>query len=550
MEDRLTNIIRKIDLASLHKLVGKVILKAIKTVNSGEDEKALAEILILKHGTLLLNNKEIRIGIINSLSLSEAGNLCKNADLSPSKDFKAYEELINYFGYGYNIFKSKLFVDFLEVTSLFYYKPINDNREAKEIISAKFGEEIKILGYLHDYQKRVKDEVMSRLNHKFEKSFFVQMPTGAGKTYTALECVTDLMRKPRLINENQQPIAEKFIVWLVDKNELAEQALVSFKKLWKIRGDHEINAFRLFKDFQPDFIKENGGVVFAGFDKLYSILNNPNHTSFQSVKHLITNTDLLIIDEAHHSIAETYFTCINQFRDVPFIKIMGLSATPGSKDYETTQSLISLYSSDKISIRNSNWEPIEDVITYLQQGGYLATLKTQLLETGASSNENSEDRVLDDLASNSERNRKILDQIKLADEAKESTVVFACTLDHVYALLILCRSIGINAKYIIGDIEQADRIDILNEFKEKKYNILINLDILSTGIDLPNINKVIIARPINSPNLISQILGRALRGPKNGGNSLNTIINIKDNLINFPGTSFLYNYYQGSWDKI
>jgi len=128
--------------------------------------------------------------------------------------------------------------------------------------------------------------------------------------------------------------------------------------------------------------------------------------------------------------------------------------------------------------------------------------------------------------------------------------VFACTLDHVYALLILCRAYGIGAKYIIGDIDQSDRIGILEQFKKKEYNILINLDILSTGIDLPNIQKVIIARPISSPNLLSQILGRALRGPNNGGNSENTIINIKDNLVNFPGTSFLYNFYQSEWEVI
>jgi DNA repair protein RadD len=550
MSNQLVNIVRKIDLTNLHKLVGNVILKAIKTTNNTDDESAIAEILILKHGTLLFNNKDLRIGIINSLSVEEALELCKLTNLKPLKDFMAFEELIHYFGLGYNLAKSKIFVDFFNLENSYYFNSAIDTRVSHELITANYGENVKILGYLHDYQKRVKDEIMIRLNYKYEKSFFVQMPTGAGKTYTALECVTDLIRKPRVIDENQKPMPEKFIVWLVDKNELAEQAMESFKKLWKIRGDHNINAFRLFKNFQPDFRNENGGVVFAGFDKLHSILSNSSHPAFTSIKHLIANTELLIVDEAHHSIAETYFACINEFREVPFIKIMGLSATPGASDQETTQSLVSLYSSDKISIRNSDWQPIDNAILYLQEGGYLAILKTQLLETGISSVENGENRILDDLAGNSERNSRILDQIKLADEAKESTVVFACTLDHVYALLILCRSNNINAKYIIGDIDQSDRIDILEDFKQKRYNILINLDILSTGVDLPNINKVIIARPINSPNLISQILGRALRGPLNGGNPTNTIINIKDNLINFPGTSFLYNYYQGSWDKI
>jgi len=550
MSELLINTIRKIDLSNLHKLVGNVILKAIQTVNKGEDETALAEILVLKYGNLILNKKEIRLGILNSLSPANAVSLCKLSGISVDKDFKAYGELEQFFKNGYNEAKSKLLVDFLGLDESFYFKKIIDSRSEKEIITARFGEEVKILSYLHDYQKRVKDETMTRLFHVFEKSFFVQMPTGAGKTYTALECVVDLKRRPKALGEDKMPASDKFFVWMVDKNELSEQALESFKKLWKIRGDHEVTAFRLFKDFEPDFRVEDGGVVFAGFDKFYSVLSNPMHKAYDSVKHLIQNSELLIVDEAHHSIAETYFACINAFRNVPAIKIMGLSATPGAKDNETTESLIELYSSDKISIRDEQWNVVTDPILYLQQGGYLAYLKTELLETGISVSQDNEDRLLDDLASNSDRNKKILEQIKLADEAKEATIVFACTLDHVYALLILCRSIGVEAKYIIGEVDQSGRLDILQQFRDGEYNILINLDILSTGIDLPNINKVIIARPINSPNLISQILGRALRGPKNGGNKLNTIINIKDNLINFPGTSFLYNYYQGAWDKI
>jgi len=548
--DIVIKIIRRIDLPTLHTLVGKVILNAIEFVHQGRDETTLSEILVLKYGQFIFNSKDIRIAVLNSLSSNDALNLANKFNFTDSQNSKVYSQLIKQFSNAYNFEKSKILIDFFKLPEEYYYKNIKDARLAKETITASFGEEIKILSYLHPYQKRIKDEVMLRLNQKSEKTFFVQMPTGAGKTYTSLECVVDLFRKPRGFNDNQKPIVDKFIVWLVDRNELAEQALESFKRLWKIRGDHEISVFRVFKDFEPNFQVENGGVVFAGFDKFYSILKSPNHPAYSSIKYLINNSELLIIDEAHHSLAETYFSCINQFREVPFIKIFGLSATPGSSDSEITQRLVELYSADKISIRDEHWNHVKDAITYLQQKGYLARLTTKLLETGITSNEQSENSVLDELAANSERNSKIIEQIRLANDNNESTIVFACTLDHVYALLILCRVLGIKAKYIIGDVDQADRIGILDEFKRKEYNILINLDILSTGIDLPNIQKVIIARPINSPNLLSQILGRALRGPKNGGNEGNIIINIKDNLINFPGTSFLYNYYEGEWEKL
>lgn len=549
MEKVLLKLLTRIDLPTLHNLVGVVILNAIKSVNKGEDETELSKILILKFDKLILNEKEIREAIINSLNKDEIKNLGSRCNLK-NKGGSIYTNTIEFFSKGYNEPKSKLLADFLALDSSYYFKDIVDTRREKELISANYGEQVNILSYLHPYQKRVKDEVMYRLMQKNEKSFFVQMPTGAGKTLTALECVVDLLRKPNPITEAKIPEKNKYIVWIVDTNELAEQAFQSFIKLWKLRGDRNLNAFRLFKNFNPDFTKEDGGIAFTGFDKFYSILKNSSSNQYKSLKYLIENTEMLIVDEAHHSLAETYNACISSFKNTPYIKILGLSATPGTNDTETTTKLVEMYSSDKISIRDDAWKPIGDAIQYLQQGEYLAKLTTKILETGVSASESNENRILVELASNSERNERIIEQIKLANDARESTVVFACSLDHVYAILILCRAYGIQANYIIGAVEQAERLSVINSFKKRDYFILINLEILSTGIDLPNIDKVIITRPISSPNLVSQILGRALRGVKNGGNSNNTIINLKDNLLNFPSASYLYDYFEGAWEKI
>jgi len=549
LKETLLKILNRIDLPTLHKIVGVVILNAIKSVNKGEDENELSKILILKYDTLILNEKEIREAILNSLNKDEIKDLASQCQLKNTTG-SIYANTIDFFSRGYNKQKSKILVDYLGLEATYYFKTIIDTRTEKETITANYGEQVNILSYLHPYQKRVKDEVMYRLIQKNEKSFFIQMPTGAGKTLTALECVVDLLRKPNQLTEAKIPQKNKYIVWIVDTNELAEQAFQSFVKLWKLRGDRNLNSFRLFKNFSPDFTNEDGGIVFTGFDKFFSILKNSNSSSFESLKHLIANTEMLIVDEAHHSLAETYNACINSFKNTPYIKILGLSATPGTNDSETTAKLVELYSSDKISIRDDDWKPIGDAIQYLQQGEYLAKLTTKILETGVSESEADENSILIKLASNSERNERIIEQIKLANKSKESTVVFACSLDHVYAILILCRAYGIQANYVIGAVEQSERLSLINSFKKRDYFILINLEILSTGIDLPNIDKVIITRPISSPNLVSQILGRALRGVKNGGNANNTIINLKDNLLNFPSASYLYDYFEGAWEKI
>lgn len=123
---------------------------------------------------------------------------------------------------------------------------------------------------------------------------------------------------------------------------------------------------------------------------------------------------------------------------------------------------------------------------------------------------------------------------------EEKTIVFACTKDHVIALVALLRFENISVGFIIGETSSSQRSLYLNQFKEGELFVLINHEILATGIDLPNVNKLIITRPIGSSVLYRQIMGRALRGPKNGGNEQNTIINVKDNMMNYLSLDLIY----------
>lgn len=183
----------------------------------------------------------------------------------------------------------------------------------------------------------------------------------------------------------------------------------------------------------------------------------------------------------------------------------------------------------------------------MQTNQYLATLEYELLETGISVTDSNEQLICRKLAQNSTRNSKIVDQIQIAHQSQELTAVFSCTLDHVFALKVMCSKKLIPCEVIVGETPQNERIEILRRFKDRQFFVLLNLDILSTGIDIPKLQKLILTRPIGSPILYSQILGRALRGPKNGGNLSNKVINLKDNLINFPNANLLYSHFWEAW---
>ena len=93
----------------------------------------------------------------------------------------------------------------------------------------------------------------------------------------------------------------------------------------------------------------------------------------------------------------------------------------------------------------------------------------------------------------------------------------------------------------------AKRIDIFERFRNNELKIIINHDMLSTGIDLPKVDRLICTRPVGSAILYSQMIGRALRGPKNGGNKKNTVVNINDNLLNFPSAAHVYNSFKNNF---
>lgn len=497
----------------------------------------MAEILHLRYGTTILEVKAIRTSLIDSLSEPEGLELTRLAGVAGTSHLHRSQLLAKHFA-TYSTDKSRQLTTFLGLPPAYQLLPPSDERAELEVVQIGIGEEVRLRPYLHSYQKELKDEIASLLR-KETLRFMVQMPTGAGKTYTALEVVVDVMRAPR---------ATGFVVWLVDSNELAEQALEAFRNLWKLKGDRPLLLGRLFNKFCPAFDEHpDGGVIFASFDKLNSILADSSHSKRLHVLDLLKRTKLLIVDEAHGSVARTYRNCIEAFADRATVRIIGLTATPGRPDPVESKELSQVFSQLLVGIKDQNGILMEDPIHFLQQAGFLATLHCELLETGVSVDEADEQRICRKLAASTERNSKIIDQIELAHQAEESSVVFACTLDHVFALKVMCAKRLIPCEVIVGATPQAERLEILRRFRERQFYILLNLEILSTGIDLPKLQKLILTRPIGSPVLYSQVIGRALRGPKNGGNASNKVVNLRDNLANYPNANLLYTHFWEDW---
>jgi DNA repair protein RadD len=88
-------------------------------------------------------------------------------------------------------------------------------------------------------------------------------------------------------------------------------------------------------------------------------------------------------------------------------------------------------------------------------------------------------------------------------------MIFSSTVNHAREILEYLPEN--EAKMIIGDTENSERDEIIEEFKKKKFKYLVNVSVLTTGFDAPHVDVIAILRPTESVSLYQQIIGRGLR---------------------------------------
>ena len=246
----------------------------------------------------------------------------------------------------------------------------------------------------------------------------------------------------------------------------------------------------------------------------------------------------LIIDEAHHATAKSYRRIIDYIKAKNLnVKLLGLTATP-FRTSEQEKGLLGKIFTDDILYKIDLDTLIKNEIlaTPICESCNTEVILGDNLVLNAIKNIEQLDVIPEDIAeaiaNNKERNRFILktyfendNYIKYAQ-----TLVFALNKIHAFTLKALFEQYGkkfaIKAGVIVsGTSAEFIGIDISNEenqrqieaFRKGEIQVLINVNILTEGADLPKTQTVFLTRPTISTVLMTQMIGRALRGEKAGG---------------------------------
>lgn len=375
----------------------------------------------------------------------------------------------------------------------------------------------------------------------------LHMPTGAGKTRTAMSLIADHFR-------NQEPTV---VVWLAFSEELCGQAAEEFEASWGILGDREIQVVRYWGSAESRLNDVTDGIVIAGLAKLFQALKK----DLQLIHSLGRRTSLVVMDEAHQAIAPSYRLVLDSFvMQHPSIGLLGLTATPGRtwSDVDSDRELAEYFGLNKVGLHVEGYSsPVEYLIAeqYLARPVFRSVYYDGGIElTDADRNRIANDfeipsAVLERLAAHEQRNLVILAELERLAKDHKRILVFASSIQHSRLLAAVLRARGIDAYSVDGTTPAGERESTLSKFKAggDTPRILCNFAVLTTGFDAPKTSAVVIARPTKSLVLYSQMVGRGIRGLKAGGNSSAEVVTVVDTQL--PGFGSIVEAFH-NWEDV
>lgn len=359
------------------------------------------------------------------------------------------------------------------------------------------------------------------------------LPTGGGKTLTAAYW---LLRNA--VDQNKK------ILWLAHRHLLLEQAAEAFAR--NAYTDTMVNRtvfnYRIISGMhdKPVHIQKTDRILIASKDSMIR--------SLDKLKNWLNGEEIyLVIDEAHHAVAKSYKKIIQYVADhAKSMKLLGLTATP-FRTSEDKQGALKQVFTDDIVYKTDLDTLIKkgilatptfiDCNTNIQFTEHLGVQALKSIENLDTLPEN----IANDIADNKERNRIIVEKYLHNYEKYGQTIVFALNKVHAIALNKLFnekgKAYGIRSEFIISEVQDmitgitisnADNERKIEAYRNGEIQVLINVNILTEGTDLPKTHTVFLTRPTVSTTLMTQMVGRALRGLKAGGTKEAYIVSFVD----------------------
>lgn len=302
------------------------------------------------------------------------------------------------------------------------------------------------------------------------RRLLLQAPTGAGKTVIAAQIVKGAVDKGRQV------------MFLAHRRELVNQ---SSDKLIRFGVDHGILM--------------RGEMPFGATDVQVVSIDTLRARCITSNKLPLPNADILIVDEAHRSLAPTYLELFDLY---PNAVVLGLTATPIRSDgkglghvYEHMVRCPSIAELIRLGhlVQPRTFAPTIPDLTGIKvkRGDYDPRELERAMDRRS---------LVGDIVSH---------WFRLAMD--RPTIVFASSVKHSIHLRDEFMRQGVSAVHVDGETLIKDRKRVIADLKIGKVQVVCNYAVFTEGFDEPSLSCCILARPTKNLGLYLQMAGRTLR---------------------------------------
>lgn len=373
-----------------------------------------------------------------------------------------------------------------------------------------------------EYQKRAIRSVCEHLN-SFHRRGLLVMATGTGKTRVSISLCEVLMRNGWVKN----------VLFLADRTALVKQAHSNFAKLLPTATNTILN-----EDRDPDL---NARIMFSTYQTMI------NYIDADTKKFSVGRFDLIIIDEAHRSVFGKYTAILDYFDAF----MVGLTATPREEVDRSTYELFQMEGGEP-NFAYELQEAVDDgYLTYYNvlsrttdimtkgiryndlsqeekkqmEGIWKYEMAKQAFDAAVMEKEYHRDitsREIFNYIFNTDTIDKVLEDLMMnglkvnSGDTIGKTIIFA--YNHQHAELIVSR---FNALYPqLGDgfcvlidnyVNYAQDLIEKFEVRGQMPQIAVSVDMLDTGIDVPDILNLVFFKQVHSLIKFNQMIGRGTR---------------------------------------
>ena len=218
--------------------------------------------------------------------------------------------------------------------------------------------------------------------------------------------------------------------------------------------------------------------------------------------------DVVVIDEFHHAEAKSYRRILDHFAPQ---ELLGLTATPERADGENVQKFFDYRVAYELRLWDAlRMQRLTPMHYYgIADGTDLTGVTWNRRTNGYDMNELSELYV----KAGQKRTRFIIQEIekRVLDMSELKALGFCVSVTHAQFMAQQFTEFGIPAKAIDGNTPTNQREAIIRQLQDGDIKVIFAVDLFNEGVDIPQVNTLLLLRPTQSPVVFIQQLGRGLR---------------------------------------